>query len=240
MSDAQARMQILEMIENGQISAEEGLRLLEAMNGADDLKGLGAGEEDVSSAGPGASPAFARIPINGGAGSTPETHTGEAPVEPEVVEAPRERGIPPEARKFKRWWIIPMGAGVVITVCGGLLMYWLLQRAGVSLWFFLASIPFLFGLAVIILSWQARTAPWLHLRIYDNDTAGRTHLAFSFPLPTRPAVWFFQRFGNRISGLDSVPVEQVIQALETTATQENPFYIHVEDDDGDKIELFIG
>jgi hypothetical protein len=122
-------------------------------------------------------------------------------------------------------------------VLAGLLMFWALQASGYGFWFACAWLPFLLGLGLMALAWQSKTARWLHLRVHS---AQARKFAISLPIPIRMAGWFLRTFKDRIHGLDTVPADQLLQALESTAAPENPVYIEVDDEDGERVEIYIG
>ena len=159
MSRENTRMHILDMIESGAINADEGVRLLqdlppeeEAPDGAaiqlpptvettsDGLPGI---PEPVSPQSDGASPPSEAEP--------PEGQAVEGEVLPDFP-------APEETERWRSWWMIPFWVGVAITVASGGLLYWAVQAAGVGLGFFLALLPFLAGVLLMVITWQARTA----------------------------------------------------------------------------------
>jgi len=139
--------------------------------------------------------------------------------------------------------MIPLWIGVGITVLSGMLMYWALQSAGVGFWFICAIIPFVIGVLVMAMGAQSRTARWLHLRVQQPPGERPQRIAISFPLPIGLTSWFFRTFRHRIPGMDSVPenIDEILNAMRDSTSPENPIYIRVDDDeDGDKVEIFIG
>lgn len=249
VSGEQERMKILEMIENGKISAEQGLQLLESL-----LESEAAEESEISE--PGAEePVRMAAPVTDAAPgaeqvSFTEQAAGEAeapalaenPPEEVITVLPGQAGNPaPEfARKWRNWWMIPLWVGVAITVLSGVLMYQAQQSGSLGFWFFCASVPFLLGLVVIVLAWQSRTAPWLHLRVSEEEPGRKQRIALSFPLPISPTIWFLRIFGDRIPNLKGTSLDEVLLAVGRGASPENPLYIRAEEDDGDQVEIYIG
>jgi hypothetical protein len=251
MEEPSERMRILDMIENGQISAEEGLRLLAELPEPPEPGELSQSASSVVALpleDPGQPPAF-EAKAAPGAGqevhSEPVFHqansgaTGEQPLRPEVVaESYRE--------DFDRWrsfWMVPLWIGVGLTIFSGVLMYWAIESAGIGFWFLCATIPFILGVLVMVIGAQSRTARWLHLRIKQAPGERPQRIAISFPIPIGLTIWFFHTFRHRIPGLDEVPVniDELLNAVRDSATPENPVYIRVdEDEDGEKVEIFIG
>jgi hypothetical protein len=262
-----ARLRVLEMIDEGTITAEEGLRLLQAFSAADaemdvtdqastqvnDLPQTTQSHEDETEIPLPSNASNEALPSDaapGLAAPTPEA-TGKSksenlPVE-ELVIAPVSAGsvspvgLPADAQKWKRWWMVVVWTGVAITVIGGLLMYLAMNSSGTGFWFFCASLPFILGVLVIVLGWGSRTAPWLHLRIQQPPGEKPQRIALSLPLPVRPAVWFIRTFGRWIPGLEDHSWDEVILAIGDKTSPDNPLYIIVDEDKtGEKVEIYIG
>jgi len=231
MDESSERLHILEMIESGVITPAEGTRLLKAL---EDVY-----EPDASLAGD-----FETAPSSEQASSTaspPPATTAE-----EAVEAVHGTGLPKEefnARLagWRRWWMIPLWVGVGITIIGGSLMFWAFQSTGISFWFACAWLPFLLGLALIVLAYGSRTARWLHLRVHQKPGDWPQTIALSFPLPLHFTAWFLRTFRHYIPRLDRTGLDELILALEKTTSQENPFYVEVDEgEDGERVQIYIG
>jgi len=231
MANEHERMRILEMIESGDIDASEGLRLLQNLNlNSRPVQASGSlhGSGDLA-----ASQSFA---------FDEAADPPSSAVEPEIIPAASVPVPPSAAEKLRLYWMIPLWAGAGITVLGGLLMSAVFQAAGISFWFFLASLPFLLGVLVMALAWQSRDGHWLHLRIEEKLGENSQRIAFSLPLPIRPTLWFLRNFGDRIPALHRTALDEVIMALGETTTVDKPIYIEVnedEDEDGERVLIFI-
>ncbi len=148
---------------------------------------------------------------------------------------------PADAQKWKRWWMLPVWIGVGITVFGGLFMYLALRSSGIGFWFVCASTPFILGVLVIAVAWGSRNAPWLHLRVRQAPGERPEKIAFSMPLPVRPAAWFLRTFGRWIPGLQDQSYDELILAVGDKTSPDNPLYIVVDEEDtGEKVEIYIG
>ncbi len=208
------RLEILEMIQRGTINAQEGLKLIEALGEIKD----NLDEEYL----------LAKTKLEG----EPDSEVGDEFDPQPALE---------DLEKWKKWWIIPFWIGVGITVFGGALMYWTWSARGIGIGFILAWIPFLIGVGVLVLGWNSRTGPWLHLRIQQKpgETPGR--IAISFPLPIRFFAWSLRTFGNFIPGLKGTGVDEIILALGESSRAETPLFIDVnEGDDGEQVKIYIG
>lgn len=135
MSDE--RLQILRMIKEGQITPDEGIRLLEALSGVVE----GAGEKVASL------PPITEIP----------PAESEWPEEPATAYA-----APPDWAGFRHLWLIPLAVGGVLSAVG----LGLVVLVGPGSFFLVCGLlPLLLGLAVVGLAFWSRTARWLHIRI---------------------------------------------------------------------------
>ena len=153
------RLEILEMIQQGKISSEEGLKLIEALGEnweAEDQEYLQAKEEMLYP------------PLQDDSGDSAPEITSE------------------EMEKWRKWWVIPFWIGVGITVLGGALMYWGWSARGIGLGFIAAWIPFLIGLGIMALGWNSRTGPWIHIRIHPVRFFAWSIKTFSRWVPDMP------------------------------------------------------
>jgi hypothetical protein len=265
MSMESERAKILEMIEEGSITAEQGLRLLNALGGGD-LPEIEDRVEEVPSPLPDpitgieAGGALEELPIKSEV-ELPleplppeieevqpleygETPFGEPPlVEDAVVieEASPEMPDPEELNKWKHWWFIPFWVGVGITIVGGLLMYWAYSASGFGFWFACAWFPFLLGVAVLALAWGSRSVPWVHVRVHQRPGETPERIAISIPIPVRLTAWGFRTFGHFIPNVDASGLDAIVLALNDIADSDTPLYVDVDDgEDGEHVQVFIG
>jgi len=239
MSENNERLQILEMIDNGTISPDEGARLIKALNNVH--------RNDVSPAKSSEEPYLVDLkPPDEQSSSSPipesQTNSGQyfdAADEPEILETPF---TPFDSDKWRRWWTIPLWIGVGITVIGGVLMYAAMQAAGASsFWFACAWLPFLLGTAVIVLAWSSRSARWIHIRVRQSPGERPQTFALSFPIPIRLTAWFLRHFGHYIPNMEHTGLDEIILALGDKTSPETPFFIEVDEgEDGEKVEIYIG
>lgn len=260
MQEEERRL-ILDMVASGKITVEESLRLLESL-GEPEEESASEEEGQFLAEPPDISQAEAldqaalplqmpSLPTNPGSGissdftarSAPEEDDpGEAepaqPMEGEVIGG-REGISAPEFADFKRrFWQAPLWIGTGILVVSAMLMASAVQASGIGFWFLCASVPFLFGLLVLMLAWGARTSPWLHLRVQQPTGTWPPRITLAFPLPVRPAAWILRTLRGRIQ-INDVPMDEILRILETGVSTQNPISIEVDGDD-DRIQLFIG
>jgi hypothetical protein len=228
------RTKILEMIADGTISAEDGVNLLDALDGISEL----AAETPVSEENTQASlpESDHEIPDDFGVAD-------DGVLEPDEIYQPDPMPNPPdpeEIKKWKRWWVIPMWIGVGITVIGGALMFSAYAARGIGFLFACAWFPFMLGVLVMAMAWGSRTAPWLHVRVHQRPGASPQKIAISFPLPIRLAGWGLRTFGHYIPNMDGVDLEGVLLALKESSKEGTPFFVDVDDEDGERVQVFIG
>lgn len=224
MANEIERLQILEMIEKGVISAEEGVRLLNSLQG-----------EPAEAATPQIEPTT--------------TAASRLPEEPEVVEEPpvNEAKASSAPYEFKRsikrwqsWWWIPLTVGIVITVASGLLMFLAYQKSGFGFWFACLWFPLLLGVLVMSLAAASKSMRWLHVRVHQEPGEWPRTIAISMPLPIRFAAWVLRTFKLHIPNMDKTSLDEVILALEKTSPDQ-PFHVQVDEgESGEKVEVYIG
>ena len=211
-----AEREILDMIERGDLSAEDGMRLIRAM-------GPNQATEE---------------PENPESSST---NPDAVPVSGEVLEAESPRISEEEMRRMKqlkRWWLLPFGIGLLITALGAIWMYTGYMNRGFSWGFWLSWIPFILGIFVVAVSFQTSRSVWLHLRINQKPGEKPERISISLPLPITLTRWFLSIFGSRVPGLKDQPIDNISEILEDISPEE-PFYLQVNDDD-ERVEIFIG
>jgi hypothetical protein len=224
MTNESERLQILEMIEKGVISASEGVRLLNSLQGE---------PEEV------ANPQLSHI-ASTEANSTPiPAVTVEEPIpERKTSSVPFE--IDSETKKWRRWWWIPLTVGIIITVVSGLLMFLAYQRSGFGFWFACLWFPLLLGVVIISLGAASRAMRWLHVRIHQEPGERPQTIAISMPIPIRFVAWVLRVFKPHIPNMDKTNLDEVILALDKTSPDQ-PFYVKVDEgESGEKVEVYIG
>jgi hypothetical protein len=224
MTNESERIQILEMIEKGVITAEEGIRLLNSLETEPEqaeAPSISAASADDSQPSP-----------------APEVIVEEPAFESTASTSPSE--FENETRKWRRWWWIPLAVGIGITAVSGLLMLLAYQNSGFGFWFACLWFPLLFGVVIISLAAASRTARWLHVRVQQEAGEWPRTIAISLPLPIRFSAWLLRIFRPYIRGMDRANIDELILALEKTSPDQ-PFYVRVdEDESGEKVEVYIG
>jgi hypothetical protein len=208
-----AERKILDMVQEGQISAEEGLRLINAIGSRDKLSKA----QDQG-------PELDAVSQNDDNDALP----------PQIPEEEKQR-----MNRLKRWWVLPFGIGLMITILGVIWMYTGYLERGFGWGFWLAWIPFLLGILIVAVSFHTSRSVWLHVRIRQSPGETPQRISISLPIPILLTRWFINAFGNQIPGLRDQPLDNYSEILENISP-EAPFYVHVNEDDGEEVEVFIG
>lgn len=243
------KLKILDLIDKGEISPEEGARRLQ------ELKEQPGQEEEHTSNHLEILEKIERgeITPDEGVQHLNEVAQPEAPADsaPQQTSGPTHREMPPDMqeqiKKWQSWWMIPAWIGISLILLGAWWMSTSYQNAGgVNFWFFCAWLPLLIGIALAAFSWPSPNRTWLHVRVREDKDDRQTRVNISMPLPLKLASWGFRTFKHYIPSdvrtkLDDTAIDEVLESLGTSAAQGNPLYVQVDEGDGtEKVEVFIG
>jgi len=224
MSEDVARRKLLSMIENGDITAEEGLRLLNTFDRSSEeepeVDHLASDKNDL---------AFSE--------STQNRPVNEGEVEIRHLSSTSDDAR--RIRRLKRWWFLPFGVGLILTVVSATWMYLGYVSKGLGWGFWLSWFPFILGIVIMALSAMSTKGKWLHVRVHEKKKGSNTHINISMPLPLGAVRWFFRNFGDKIPKTKNIPIDEMLKEFEHGISDDNPFYVKV-DDEGDDVEVFIG
>ena len=211
----QAERRVLEMVEHGVLSAEEGLRLIDAM---------AVGRTDVF--------------YDDEFAPDIEEVSAEDLLTPAVTNVSEKELA--RMKQLKRWWIFPFALGLLFTILGAYWMSTSYSRSGFGWGFWMSWIPFLGGIFVVAVSFQSSRNVWLHVRIKQKQGDSPERISISLPIPLTFTQWFISKFGQKIPGLKEQPLSETSDLLQKISPDE-PFYIQVNDtDEGQRVEVFIG
>jgi len=245
MTEDPARVKLLQMIEEGLLTPQEGLRLLDAF--------------DTGSAWAPESPESSTLPeetassVPSGSSASPESaQPAQSPPDADFETQPI-RTVPDSAafsdaadaqrtahlKKVKKWWLLPFFIGLLFTLLGAVWMYLGYSAKGLGWGFWLSWFPFGFGVALMVLAALSSRCKWIYLKIHEKSGSHPTNIKLAFPIPVRMARWSVDKFGKYMPQDIPVPVDQILSVLDADITPEAPFYVNVDDDDDD-VEIFIG
>jgi hypothetical protein len=209
---SEERRKILQMVEEGKITAEQAASLMHALEVDQDQP---EAQVDV----------FQPEPAPGSAGS--ETSASEF----EEVKA-----------RARHWAMITLWIGVVVTVFSAWGIYEILNDFGTSYWWICLLFPLFIGILLIALGAGGPNSRWLYVNVdrrYAPDWPKT--ITFGFPLPLGLTAWFLRNFGHTIHGLGNTNVDDIIQILDATKKSDEPLIVNVNDDDeGEHVQVYIG
>ncbi|HUH95735.1 MAG TPA: hypothetical protein VLZ89_00130 [Anaerolineales bacterium] len=219
---SEERQQILKMVEDGRIRAEEAMELMKALDES-------PVEMEIIEAAPAPSSGASER-----AQGQPETGSdSKKPNAPEFEEV---------ARRARRIWQIPLWIGVLITVLSAYWMDALVNTSNYGFWFYVAWLPLVVGILIIGLFASSQTARWLYVNVQQAEGSGGPHnITFGLPIPLGLAGWFLRNFGNNIEGLRRANVDEIIEILSKGISAKEPLIIHVDEGEhGERVQVYIG
>jgi hypothetical protein len=103
------------------------------------------------------------------------------------------------------------------------------------------SMPLLFGVLLIALGARSKSSRWLYLNVdRSSQTDWPKNITIALPLPLGLAHWFLKNFGMYIDGLKQTTVDEVIMAISAVKLTAEPLIVNVDDDGGERVQVFIG
>jgi hypothetical protein len=213
----QERTQILKMIEEGRITPEQALQLMQALDPQ--------------------SPSMEALPASGL--PDPESVPGQAQAgQPGESSDPRTEQLKSTARRL---WQIPLWVGIGITIVSALGMYAVMRAAGMNFWFYFLLLPLLLGVAMTALAVGSRQARWIYVDVHQKPGHHPERIFLGFPLPLKLTAWFLRTFGSWIPDLRKTNLEDLIQVIETGFTSNAPLIVNVDKgQDGERVRVYIG
>ena len=210
---SEERRKILQMVEEGKITAEQAASLMRALEEDQQAEA----EADIQVIEPGPSSGFA-----GGETSAPE------------FEEVKERA--------RRWAMIPLWTGIFLTILSAWGIYEIMQGFGTNYWWICLLFPLFAGILLIAIGAGGPNARWLYVNVDRRDAADwPKNITLGFPIPLGLTAWFLRNFGHTIHGLGNTNVDDIIQILDATRKSDEPLIVNVnDDDDGEHVQVYIG
>lgn len=236
------RLEVLRRVERGEVSIEDGARMLEALDRGKPLElskpitveGIAQPILPVRLSEPIPQPAILV--------SIPEPIPPAAEV---VSPFSGNDHKPPEEddariKYWRRWWLLPFGLGILIMVLGAYWMYLGYLAAGLSWGFWLSWIPFGLGVLIIAIAARSRTARWLHVRIHQKPGERPQNINISMPLPLHFSAWFLHTFAHWMPAETRAKhLDEALIMLDQAISSDAPLHVQVDEDD-EQVEVYIG
>ncbi|MBK8780828.1 MAG: hypothetical protein IPO22_03290 [Anaerolineales bacterium] len=156
-----------------------------------------------------------------------------------------ERSDAPEfdqvRRRANRFSNAFLWIGVIFTVLSAWAMLGIQQNAGTNFWFYCMGMPLFLGILFTTIGAGSRTSRWMYVNVDRSHQAEwPRNITIALPLPLGLASWFLENFGSRIRGLKETSVDEIIKAIAMAKNITEPLIVHVDDDDGERVQVFIG
>ena len=206
------RLEILQKIESGEVTPEDGLRQLNAIDGDP----FATGQEFT---GPAPDPAVEII-------SSGRPDQGSTP----------KADMPDFARFRVISWAL-FGAFLLLTLISAnwMIQGWQLRPYGWGFW--LSWIPFAIG---VLGKATSLNTPWLHVRVSETENGKRKNIRISLPLPLGMASWFFKMNPSWLpQEVREKNIGETLREVNRSITRDEPFFIEVDEED-QHVEIYIG
>jgi hypothetical protein len=209
------REQILKMVSEGKITADEALKLMQALDEP-------PVDETVD---------VITIPPSGN--ETSEENAQPAPKpDPEFTA---------KINRFRRLWLIPLTAGILLTVLGAWWMYTAMLNSGFGFWFLCAWFPFLLGVLIVTLGAVSKTSRWIYINVEQKPGERPRRIVFAFPIPSMLLRWGIKNFGHNIPPEHRDKADLAMKAIfENDDAFNEPLFVDVHDEDGEHVQVYIG
>ncbi len=156
-----------------------------------------------------------------------------------------ERSDAPEfdqvRRRANRFSSAFLWIGVIFTVLSAWAMFGIQQNAGTTFWFYCMGMPLFLGILFIVMGAGSKTSRWMFVNVdRTHQQEWPRNITIALPLPLGLLSWFLENFGSRIEGLKKTSVDEIIKAIALAKNITEPLIVHVDDDDGERVQVFIG
>ncbi len=211
---SEEKRQILKMVEDGKISADEAMTLIKALE-----QNPAETEMEILEAAP-----------------TPKSETTAAP----DVSTSLDAGFEEVKQRARRFAMIPLWIGVASAVLFAGLMYWAMQSSGFGFWFYCLTFPFLLGVLLIAISAGGMSSRWLFVDVHQKPGERPQRITLGFPVPLGLVAWFVRNFGHHIRGMDRKRTNEIVEMIKLTASSNAPLIVNAQDDeDGERVMVYI-
>lgn len=206
--------QILKMVEDGKITADEAMELIRALDAA-------SAEDEIEV-------------IETEAGSGAETEAADVSGESVTSEFEEVKA------RARRYAMVPLGIGVVFTVLASYWLFVLVQSSNYGFWFACAWFPLLLGVLLVALSAGGMNARWLYVNVEQEPGEWPQHITLGFPVPLGLLGWLLRNFGHYARDMDRQRVDDILTLLKT-ADAHGPLIVNVDEGDhGERVQVYIG
>ncbi len=161
--------------------------------------------------------------------------------EPELIDQNQEVVSSRVSGWWKSLWSLILIGGAILTGFSAFWAYQGYQKAGLGWGFWLAWIPFILGILIMLFGWVLLDSPWLQLKILTTDLEKPKKIQLTIPLPLKLASWTLKTFHNYLpQEVHNMEINGMLTEIEGSLKRGEPFQIEVDDkDDGDQVFISI-
>lgn len=150
-----------------------------------------------------------------------------------------------EKREKPAWsivfWLVPLISGILLTIFSSTWLYENYFSSGLNIKFWLTWIPFFMGVFMMYLGWELQRARWIHVNIKQPKGKSPQRIVFAIPIPFQFMGFILKLFKGKmpatVSGID---IEELLGTLDHQLKKDEPLFVNVVDEDGTKVEVYIG
>lgn len=217
---SEERKQILSMINDGKITAEEGYQLIASLNDEVDDDALEITDESATEA------------VDDQ--DDPEVLIGEVVEESVNTAEAFDDETRARLERSKGWWDVVAGVGVLIVIFSAYGMYAIQDDYGTNFWFFTMLLPLFLGVLLLMIAFPSKGGKWLFVEVTSGNDAKL--LVFSFPLSIlREILNFAEKF---IPPAKGGVFGALMDAIESPEAERSPVLINLDDGD-DHVKIFV-
>ena len=143
---------------------------------------------------------------------------------------------------WKAAWSMILVGGAILSAFSA---YWMVQghqKHPFGWGFWLAWLPMLIGIGLMLFGWALMESPWMHVRVHGMEPHRFNGIyVFSMPVPFNIARWIMRNFGEYMPDeVKAAEVMNILDQAETSIRNGEPFQIQVDSEkDGTKVDIFI-
>jgi hypothetical protein len=139
------------------------------------------------------------------------------------------------------FWVIPVLLGALLTIFASTWLYENYIASGLGFKFWLTWIPLLIGVFLIYFGWLLQRARWIHLNIKQPKGESPQRIFFAFPLPFQFIGFILRIFKGKIpSKVSNLDIEDLMVTIDQHIKKDEPLSVHVDDEDGTQVDIYIG
>lgn len=210
------RRRILQMLQDGTISADQAMELLQVLDEEGEEQEVASWDTAV------------------------DLTTPQEPLQGEILTT----NSPPNLERYRQFWKIPFLIGLAFLLLFGfwLRSIYLSSEGAITFGFICIWSFFMLAFLATLLAFFSRRATWLHVRVQEKDGH---RIAISLPLPLGLAGWGIKVAHGFVDTktrgqLDMAEAFLAAAKDELKQPGAGPMTIDVDDEDGDKVQVYIG